>query len=66
MFSANDAGFAYALVSRREELGGLCREMNRALGGRGGGKGGFCQGSVSARRDKIVDFFGDYYKTGLN
>ena len=58
VFSGSDEeGYAYALVSRQADLKELCRSMNAALSGRGGGKGGFCQGSVKAGRSEIEAFF---------
>lgn len=60
VFSGEDGrGYAYALVSRSADLKELCQAMNRALSGRGGGKDGFCQGSVRAGKKRIGDFFGD-------
>ena len=59
VFSGSDAdGYAYALVANQADLKTLCRAMNTALSGRGGGRGGFCQGSVKASRQEIQAFFG--------
>lgn len=58
VFSGEDGkGYAYALVTRSGDLRELCRQMNQALSGRGGGKGGFCQGSVHAPEVDIRRFF---------
>lgn len=58
VFSGEDAeGYAYALVTRDGDLRQTCKAMNAALSGRGGGKGGFCQGSVKATEDQIRAFF---------
>jgi len=58
VFSGSDeAGYAYALVHHGGDLKDLCRAMNQALGGRGGGKAGFCQGSVKASEAEIKVFF---------
>jgi len=62
VFSETKEGFAYALVSRNTELGDFCKEMNRILSGRGGGRGGFCQGSVKATRKQIESFFSEFHK----
>lgn len=60
VFSGEDGkGYAYALVSKSKDLSALCRAMNQALCGRGGGKGGFCQGSVRAGKAQIAAFFRD-------
>ena len=59
VFSGDDErGYAYALVTREGDLRELCKKMNGALSGRGGGKGGFCQGSVKAHAGAIRLFFG--------
>ena len=58
VFSGEDGpGYAYALVSRSADLADLCRSLNQTLSGRGGGKGGFCQGSVRASKEQIGQFF---------
>ena len=53
-------GYAYALVTRQGDLKELCQKMNKALSGRGGGRGGFCQGSVKAKKEEIENFFGEF------
>lgn len=61
VFSGDDAsGYAYALVTHDGDLRELCKSMNAALNGRGGGKGGFCQGSVHTQMRAIRAFFGGY------
>ena len=58
VFSGSDeSGYAYALVHHGGDLKDLCKAMNAALNGRGGGKAGFCQGSVKANRCDIEKFF---------
>ena len=58
VFSGEDeTGYAYALVTRSGDLRALCREMNLALSGRGGGKPICQQGRVSASRSEITAFF---------
>lgn len=50
--------FNYALVrSDGADIAPLVKAMNSALHGRGGGRGGFAQGSVEARRAEIEAFF---------
>ena len=57
VFSEKDGGYSYCLAAREGDLRPLCKAMNEALSGRGGGKPGFCQGSVQATRSRIEEFF---------
>ena len=58
VFSGDDeSGYSYCLVSRKEDLRPLGKEMTNRLQGRGGGKPGFQQGSVKATRTQIEEFF---------
>lgn len=58
VFAGEQDRYAYALVrADGGDLSGLVRELNRALRGRGGGKGGFAQGSVQAEQPEIAAFF---------
>ena len=57
VFAGEDDAFQYAIGTREGDLRPLCRAMNDALRGRGGGKPGFVQGSVSASRLEIESFF---------
>ena len=52
-------GLAYAIACTGEgaDLRPLCKEMNAALDGRGGGKPGFVQGSCSADFDALRAFW---------
>jgi len=54
---SDDGGYSFCLVSRGEDLRQRCKDMTKALNGRGGGKPGFQQGSVKATRAQIEDFF---------
>ncbi len=57
VFSGDDTqGYKYAVGLPGGDLRIWVRELNAALGGRGGGKPGFVQGSVSAKWDEIVVF----------
>ena len=59
VFAGEDGkGWNYALV--RAEGAVHVQEMNRALHGRGGGRGGFAQGSVRADRREIEAFFREH------
>lgn len=58
VFSGQDGqGYGYCLVSKQGDLRDLGRDMTAALLGRGGGKPGFQQGRVSARREEIEGYF---------
>lgn len=57
VFAGADGAYQYAIGTREGDLRGLCRAMNEALRGRGGGRPGFVQGSVSASRLEIESFF---------
>lgn len=58
VFSGNDEeGYRYAVVSRSEDVRAIGRELNAALGGRGGGKPDMIQGSVTAKKAEIEKFF---------
>ena len=57
-FSGDDgSGYKYALGEKDGDLRALVKELNQTLGGRGGGKPFFAQGSVSAGRADIQAFF---------
>ncbi len=51
-----DSGYKYAVGLPGGDLRTWVKELNRTLSGRGGGKPGFVQGSVSAKWDEIVAF----------
>ena len=58
VFSGGDgAGYKYAMARPGGDLRELTKAMNAALGGRGGGKPELVQGSVTASRREIEDFF---------
>ena len=50
-------GYAYCLVTREGDLRTFGREMTKALNGRGGGKLGFQQGRVMAKKEEIEKYF---------
>lgn len=54
---SDDTGYVYALAAAGQNASQLCKAMNSALSGRGGGRDGFFQGSVRAEREKIQRFF---------
>ena len=51
VFAPGGQGLSYAL-SDPEDTRTLCRRLNAGFGGRGGGKAGFCQGSLPAGADR--------------
>ena len=59
MFAGSD-GEQYNYTRVRADGGDiapLVKDLNRALNGRGGGRGGFAQGSVQANKAEIEAFF---------
>ena len=54
---SNEAGWKYAIGGGEADLRPLCKELNTALSGRGGGKPNFVQGSAAATRAEIEAFF---------
>lgn len=58
-FSGNDkSGYKYIIASQSIPLRALSKEMNAALGTKGGGTDAMIQGSCSATRKQIEEFFG--------
>lgn len=58
VFSGSDGqGYKYAIGQKEGDLRALTKELNQQLGGRGGGKPFFVQGSVSASRREIEAFW---------
>ena len=58
VFSGSDgAGYSYCLMERGGDLRNINKTMTAALGGRGGGKPEYQQGSVKADRAAIESFF---------
>ncbi len=58
VFSGGDeTGYIYAIAMPDGDVAAFTKQMNAALSGRGGGRGGFAQGKVGASRAQIIDFF---------
>ena len=58
VFAGENGRYNYALVrSDGADIAPLVKSMNAALSGRGGGRGGFAQGSVQTEVAAIQDFF---------
>ena len=49
-------GFRYAMAKQGGDLQTLCRDFQRILGGKGGGRGGLVQGSVPAEKSRIEEY----------
>ena len=59
VFAGEDGQYAYALVQADgQDISPLVKDLNKARDGRGGGRGGFAQGSVETDRAAIEAFFG--------
>lgn len=54
----SENNYQYVLCSNSMDVRPMCKELNTALNGRGGGKPQMVQGSVSASREEIEAFLG--------
>ena len=59
VFSGSDGNYSFCLACPGGDLRSLCKEMNAALNGRGGGKPEFQQGSLRCARAEIEAFFAE-------
>ncbi len=57
IFAGSGESYRYVLFDPAGDLRELAKRLNSSLNGRGGGKPGFVQGSVSASRSEIEAFF---------
>lgn len=57
VFAGADGAYHYAVIHAGQDIRGLVKDMNAALHGRGGGRDGFAQGSVSCTESDIRAFF---------
>lgn len=57
VFAGADGSYKYAIGQTEGDLRPLCRDMNAALHGRGGGKPLFVQGSLAATQEEIRAYF---------
>ena len=55
--SGSEGDYKYVISSATVDLREMSREINSALGGRGGGRPEMIQGSFSADLQKIIDYF---------
>ena len=59
VFAGEEGRWSYALLrADGQDISPFVKEMNAALHGRGGGRNGFAQGSVAAKKEDIEAFFG--------
>ncbi len=56
-FSGADGEWKYIIGSRRTDLRSMAKEINSAIGGRGGGRPEMIQGSCTATRQEIEAYF---------
>ena len=57
VFAGEDGSYQYALIEDGGDLHPLVSQLNAALHGRGGGRGGFAQGSAACTAEEIRTFF---------
>ncbi len=57
VFAGQDGNYKYAIGNQMDDLRPLAKALNSALNGRGGGKPNFVQGSVTATKREIEEFF---------
>ena len=57
VFSGNGDSYRYALRAPDDRLSDICRGINSSLNGRGGGRDGLAQGSVSSDEEAIRSYF---------
>lgn len=56
-FAGQEGAYRYIIASRHADLRAMSREINAAIGGRGGGSSEMIQGSASASRETIEAYF---------
>jgi len=56
-FAREGDGYRYVMGSEREDTRTAAKDVNAALGGRGGGRPEMVQGSLAAAREAIEDYF---------
>ena len=57
VFAGEDGSYKYAVIHPGQDIRDFIKSMNTALNGRGGGRDGFAQGSVSCTEEAIRKFF---------
>ena len=56
-FAGKEGDWKYIIGSRTADLRSLAKELNAAIGGRGGGRPEMIQGSCTASRQEIEAYF---------
>ena len=59
VIAGESRNYKYAVSQEGTDLKEFTKKMNEALNGRGGGKGGFAQGSLTAGEKEVKSFFAD-------
>lgn len=59
-FCGENGSYRYSIVSRREDLREMCKALNSAFSGRGGGKPEIVQGSLIGKEEDIRNFLINY------
>ena len=57
VFAGQSGSYKYAVIHAGQDISDLIKRMNAALHGRGGGRDGFAQGSVSCTQEELLDFW---------
>ena len=60
VFSAKDGGFSFAVCSDEEKLSVFFKQFKEKFSVRGGGRNGMVQGSLTAQKNEITEFFEKY------
>ena len=60
VFAGAEGGWKYAVGGGEADLRPLCKALNAAFAGRGGGKAGFVQGSVQGTRAELERFLAEW------
>ena len=61
VFAGTDGeGYRYVIGSRTEDVRPLCRDLNERFSGKGGGKPGMVQGSLTGKEDEIRQTVDEY------
>ena len=60
VFQGNDKqGYTFALISKEQDVAAIGKEITQKLSGKGGGRGGFFPGSLSASERAIAEFLSE-------
>ncbi len=59
-FCGENGSYRYCIVSKQVNLQGLCKALNGAFSGRGGGKPEIVQGSLTGSEEEISSFLENY------